>query len=151
MLGTRASLPITDPSVFSRAKGTDLGSHGPARHDEWVAGKLCGMSTTRYMHLFMSPHHLPSTPLSSDPESAGGQRRCRDPSSNLDFKKEKLFLNMILLPLDVGCTSCNAILWHCCAIMGHSPGAVLRAVWSMPGSWPCSTAPIAGAQRCTGV
>lgn len=143
LLETRAFLPITDSSTFSHAKGMDLGSCGPARHEERVVGKLRGMSTARQMHLFMSPHHLPFTRLSSDPESGGRPEMLQGPLFKLGFQEGKIAFNMILLLLEVGCTCCNAILWHCCASMGHSPSAVLRAVWSMPGAWPGSTAPIA--------
>lgn len=109
------------------------------------------MSTAQWLHLFISPHLFPFTLLSSDPESSGGQRRSRHPCSNSNFNMEKLFLNMILLLLEVGRTCCNAILWHRSASMWHSPSVVLRAVLSVADARHCSTASVAGAQRCRGV
>lgn len=90
LLETRAFLPITDSSTFSHAEGMDLGSCGPARHEERVVGKLHGMSTARQMHLFMSPHHFPFTPLSSHPESGGGPEMLQGPLFKLGFQEGKI-------------------------------------------------------------
>lgn len=47
--------------------------------------------TRAFLPITTFPHHHPSSPLSSDPESAAAWRWCRDPCSDLYFKIEKLF------------------------------------------------------------